>query len=61
MPSRVVAFTLIFVLIVRKLQYNKCLVMLYGNKLLLLLSTSVVNIMATNTVNTDNIELLLCN
>ena len=33
----------------------------YGNKLLLLLSTSALNITAPNTVNTDNTELLVCN
>ena len=54
-------FYVIFILIVRKLQYNRCLVMFYENKLLLLLSTSVLNITAPNTVNTDNIPRYLFN
>ena len=33
-----------------------CFCMLYGNKLLLLLPTSALNIAAPNTVNIDNIE-----
>ena len=67
MPSWFVAFTLIFILIVRKVFVfvdahgsqveDKLDVIFYGNKLLLLLPASALYITAPNTVNIDNIEL----
>ena len=42
-------------------EYTVDVSLFYGNKLLLLLSTSALNITAPNTINFDNIELFLCN